>query len=84
MGPARSERFDGNTSSLQEASAPAPPDIPFELVISGVDADWCPPAQSRPVQNPAGFAQRPRKHTPLTSTATQYPLEADTCIAAQA
>lgn len=43
-----SERFDGNASFWQEQSAPAPPDIPFELTISSVDADWCPPDQSQP------------------------------------
>lgn len=43
-----SERFDGNASFQQEQSAPSPPDIPFELTISSVDADWCPPDQNQP------------------------------------
>jgi pimeloyl-ACP methyl ester carboxylesterase len=42
------DRFDLNASWAQEEAAPAPPDIPFELVISTADGDWCPPEASKP------------------------------------
>jgi pimeloyl-ACP methyl ester carboxylesterase len=37
------DRLDLDASWAEEETAPAPPDIPFELVISSADADWCPP-----------------------------------------
>jgi len=42
----RRDRYDGNAYWAEMQAAPAPPDIPFELVISTVDGDWCPPGQS--------------------------------------
>ena len=52
------ETFDGNASFAQEETAPDPPDIPFELVISSVDGDWCPPDQAQP----APFASQDQCH----------------------
>ena len=42
------ERFDLIASAAEEAAAPAPPDIPFELMLSAADADWCPPDADPP------------------------------------
>jgi pimeloyl-ACP methyl ester carboxylesterase len=48
------DRLDGNASWAQAEAAPAPPDIPLELVISTADGDWCPAG----VTEPAPFASR--------------------------
>jgi pimeloyl-ACP methyl ester carboxylesterase len=42
------DRFDLNASWAEEGAAPAPPSIPFELVISTADGDWCPPGDDAP------------------------------------
>jgi pimeloyl-ACP methyl ester carboxylesterase len=42
------DRFDLNASYLAEQASPAPPDIPFELIISTADTDWCPSSANPP------------------------------------
>lgn len=44
----RRDRFDLNASYSEDQAAPAPPDIPFELIISTADTDWCPPSENPP------------------------------------
>ena len=45
---ARRDRFDLDASWAEAEAAPDPPDIPFELVISTADGDWCPPDDNAP------------------------------------
>lgn len=43
-----SDRFDLDASYAEAQAAPAPPDIPLQLLISSVDFDWCPPDSNPP------------------------------------
>lgn len=42
------DRFDLIKSYSESQAAPAPPDIPFELLLSTPEADWCPPDANPP------------------------------------